>query len=268
MAELKQLEFYLLRYVPIAVREEFVNIGLILIEADHSGFAEVRFAPDWKAAERIDPQADIEMLQAIKRHALGQFQDPATQALFLRKMEDSFSNVIQVSAMSGCLAEDPAKEMEVLASFYFKTVYQPAQRIPSGRTRIWQQMRAAFQRQEILDHLMTDIAMEKYTEAGDTLKLDFAYRVREELKVFQAVSLIGKLDQAKLFGFRATGIVTNLAKHTGAVPFLTAVVDDDWDRNNSEASFVVNTMKENRIEVAVLADVPKIAERARIELQL
>jgi Protein of unknown function (DUF3037) len=268
MAELKQLDFYLLRYMPNAVKGEFVNIGLVMIEAGEGGFAEVRFTQDLRPAERLDPQIDTEMLLAVERHVQQQFQDPARRQTLLRKMEDSFSNLIQMSPRSIVLAEEPAKEMEALASFYFKVVHQPVQRIPTGRTRIWQQMRAAFEHERILKALMTDIAMEKYTEAGDPLKLDFAYTVREELKVFQAVSLIGKLDQAKLFGFRATGIVTSLAKHTGVVPLLTAVVDDDWDRNNSEAKFAVNTMKENRVEVASVADMPKIAELARIELRL
>ena len=37
MAELKQLEFFLLRYVPDAVKEEFVNIGLLMREVGEGG---------------------------------------------------------------------------------------------------------------------------------------------------------------------------------------------------------------------------------------
>lgn len=266
MAELKQLEFYLLRYVPIAVRDEFVNIGLILIEANR-GSGEVRFAPDWRMVERIDPQADIEMLQAIERYARKEFQGPDTRAAVLRRMGDSFSNLIQLSPMSACLAEDPVKEIEALSSFYFKVIHQPTQRVPGGRNRIWQQMRDAFEQGGILGSLMTDVAMEKYTQRGDPLKLDFAYRAREELKVFQAVSLSGKLDQANYFGSRAREITAVLAEKTGAAPFLTAVVNDDWDRNNVDAKYAVRTMMGNRVEVAVLADMPKIAERARLELR-
>ena len=33
MAEKRQLEFFLLRYVPDAVKDEFVNIGLVMVEA-------------------------------------------------------------------------------------------------------------------------------------------------------------------------------------------------------------------------------------------
>ncbi len=35
MAEKRQLEFFLLRYVPNVAREEFVNIGLVMTESGH-----------------------------------------------------------------------------------------------------------------------------------------------------------------------------------------------------------------------------------------
>ncbi len=220
-----------------------------------------------RAAGRLDPQVDTEMLEAIARIARRQFQNQETRAGFLRKMEDSFSNLIQLSPMSACLAEDPGKEIEALSSLYFKVIQQPTQRVPSGRNRIWQEMRAAFEEAGILGSLMTDIAMEQFTQPGDPLKLDFAYRVREELKVFQAVSLSGKLDQANYFGSRAKEIIGVVAEKTGAAPFLTAVVNDDWDRNNAEAKYAEQTMIENQVQVAVLAEMPKIAERARLELR-
>jgi len=267
MAEQKQLEFYLLRYVPNAVKGEFVNIGLMMIEAGEGGFSEVRFTQDFRPAERLDPQIDIEALQAIERHVRNQFQDPARRQLLLRKMEDSFSNLIQMSPKSIVLAEEPAKEIEALASFYFKVVHQPVRRIPTGRNRIWQQMRAAFEQEGILKLLMTDIPMGRYTRAGDPLKLDFAYGVRKELKAFQAVSLKGKLDQAKYFASRVKG-VAEAFRRSGNEPFLTAIVDDDWDQTNKEIDFVVTSMRDDDVQLSVVADMPKIARQARVDLSI
>lgn len=71
MVEKRKLEFFLLRYVPDAVKGEFVNFGLAMIETPESrsgnGFAEVRFTRDWSRVLRADPQADIEVLQALER---------------------------------------------------------------------------------------------------------------------------------------------------------------------------------------------------------
>ena len=53
MSDKRQLEFFLLRYVPDAVKDEFVNIGVVMTEpaANGSGFADVDdvyhdFVPD------------------------------------------------------------------------------------------------------------------------------------------------------------------------------------------------------------------------------
>ena len=74
MAELKKLEFFLLRYVPDAVKDEFVNVGLVMLEpgADGAGFADVRFTRDWRRVRCLDPQADVEMLEALERDIRGQ----------------------------------------------------------------------------------------------------------------------------------------------------------------------------------------------------
>ena len=74
MADRRQLEFFLLRYVPDAVKDEFVNIGVVMVEpgANGGGFAEVRFTRDWRRVRCLDPQADVEMLEALEREIRGQ----------------------------------------------------------------------------------------------------------------------------------------------------------------------------------------------------
>ncbi len=269
MAEEKQLEFYLLRYVPTAVREEFVNIGLIMIELGFPGFADARFLPGWKAAERVDSQVDIEMLQAVERYVRAQLGDPAARQILLRKMEDSFSNLIQLSAKSVCLADDPAKELEALASFYFKVIRPPTERLVSGRSRIWQQMRTAFEHEGILGALMKDIPMEKYNEEGDPLKLDFAYNVGEKLKVFQAVSLDKRnLGPANSLGLQASNIIQIFAKKNKSETFLTAIVEDDWDRTDKYVVFAHRAMARNDVKVLGVAEMPRIAHEAKLELRM
>ena len=63
MSDSRQVEFFLLRYVPHAVRQEFVNIGVLMVEGGANGavFADVRFAKDWRRVRGLDPQADVEM---------------------------------------------------------------------------------------------------------------------------------------------------------------------------------------------------------------
>src|SRR5579862_3646164 len=122
MADRRQLEFFLLRYVPDAVKDEFVNIGLVMVEPGANGgaFAEVRFTRDWRRVRCLDPQADVEMLAALERDIRGQLATTHDREVLLRKLEDSFSNVIQLSPAKGCLAEDPVREIETMASIYLE----------------------------------------------------------------------------------------------------------------------------------------------------
>jgi hypothetical protein len=97
MADRRQLEFFLLRYVPDAVKDEFVNIGLVMVEpgANGEGFADLRFTRDWRRVRCLDPQADVEMLAALERDIRGQLGNAHDREVLMRRLEDSFSNVIQ-----------------------------------------------------------------------------------------------------------------------------------------------------------------------------
>ena len=66
MKKRRQCEFFLLRYVPDAVKDEFVNVGVVLVESG-GGWADVRFTHDWKRVRCLDPDADVEMLEGLER---------------------------------------------------------------------------------------------------------------------------------------------------------------------------------------------------------
>ena len=88
MAERKKLEFFLLRYVPDAVKDEFVNIGVVMVEpgGNGAGFADVRFTRDWRRVRCLDPQADVEMLAALEREIRGQLKATQDREVLLRRL--------------------------------------------------------------------------------------------------------------------------------------------------------------------------------------
>jgi hypothetical protein len=64
-------EFRLLRYVPDAVRNEYVHIGVILREQGGGGAASaepalVRFTKDWRRVRCLDPEADTALLEGME----------------------------------------------------------------------------------------------------------------------------------------------------------------------------------------------------------
>jgi len=190
MADLRKLEFFLLRYVPDAVKGEFVNIGVVMLEqgANGAGFADVRFTHDWRRVRCLDLQADIEMLQALERDVRLQLSDTNDRATLVRKLQDSFSNVIQLSSTKACLAEAPAREIDALASLYMEAPKHPTVRVAAGRQNILGKMREAFEQAGVWKNLMHGIPVSPYTKTGDPFKFDFGYRVGNSIKVFHAVS--------------------------------------------------------------------------------
>jgi len=268
MAERKQLEFFLLRYVPDAVKDEFVNIGLVMVEpgAKDGGFAEVRFTRDWGRVRCLDPEADIEMLGALEREIRGQLGTARDREVLMHRMEDSFSNTIQLSPTKSCLAEDPVREIELMSSLYLETAKVAGKQEPKGRRRILERMRVAFEQAGVL-RLLAPIAVEPYTKKGDPFHFDFGYRAGAEIKLFHAVSLKRSVETAVTLAARYPRIVPVMSEMTQAAPMLTAVIDDDLDRGDESVQFALSMMEDEKIRIAVAAEMPMIAEVARRELR-
>ena len=268
MSERRQLEFFLLRYVPDAVKDEFINIGLVAIEAEKSGdkFGEVRFTKDWRRVRCLDPQADVEMLAALEREIRGELALSHDREVLLRRLQDSFSNMIQLSPAKGCLAEDPMKEIDAMASLYLEAPKVSAKRQASGRHRILEKMREAFEQAGVAK-LVVPVRVEPYTKPGDPFQFDFGYRVGGEIKLFQAVSLKASVDAALLLAARYSRIAPVMSKVVGAEPMLRAVIDDDLDRTDQTVQFALSTMEDEKVRIAVAAEMPTIAEAARRELR-
>src|SRR5436305_11971204 len=114
MADLRKCEFFLLRYVPDAVKDEFVNIGVLMLDANDQGaeasqpFAQVRFTDDWSRVRCIDPGADIEVLEGFGETVRAELaRGHEGRESLLKRLNDSFSNLIQIAPPKACLTDSP-----------------------------------------------------------------------------------------------------------------------------------------------------------------
>ena len=136
----------------------------------------------------------------------------------------------------------------------------------SGRQRILGKMREAFELAGV-EKFVLPVPVAPYTKPGDPFHFDFGYRVGGEIKLFHAVSLKASVDTAITLAARYPRIAPIMAKVTQTAPVLTAVIDDDLDRGNESVQFALSTMEEEKIRIAVAAEMPMIAETARRELR-
>ena len=270
MAELRNCEFFLLRYVPDAVKNEFVNFGVVLMEHPSNGsagFVDVRLTHDWRRVRCLDPDVDLEMLQEweteIRSH-LGEVED---RQKMLMRMQDSFSNTVQVSPMSACVAADPQREIETLAELYLQP-RERGTRAARGRRTILAHMRQAFEQAGVWELMRKSIAAAPYTHPGDPLKIDCGYQPNGEVKLFQAVSLLTDTDDSKVLAFSYPQLAAGIQRLEKAKTRLTAVVEDELDLGDKSISFALATMQQSGMSVLAKSEMTAVAQLARLELRV
>ncbi len=280
MADFRQCGFFLLRYVPDAVKGEFVNLGVVLLEEGDNGFTDVRFLRDWRRVRGLDPEADIELLESYESELRRLLQSRLPETInyrgpmsrrdwLLAQIRDSFSGALEITPMAAVLTESPQAELGKLAQMYLESE-RHAQRAQSGRRVIYTAMRDAFEKAGVwqLPEMRKDISVAQYTRKGDPLKIDCGYRPNGVLHLFHAVSLATDVNSAKVLAFSYTEMREALHVAENAISDLTAITEDELDPHDEAVAFALATLQDSHITVAKLGDLPHIAEHARIALKL
>lgn len=284
MAEPRECEFFLVRYVPDPVKNEFVNVGVMLREAhgggaaDRAGATEVRFTRNWARARCIDPEVDVGMLEGLEseiRRRLSEAEPDVPPMMSL--IGDTFSNLVQVTQADYCLADSMAAKMEQLMELYVEPRKRHAvERRSVGRQAIYGQMRSQFERAGVWDLMRKRIAAANYTRPGDPLRIDCGYRPNGVVRMFHAVTLEGDLEMAKVLAFSMAAIREGVMRREGAGLELTAIVEplmevrggqEEGDRT-AQYRFGVESMEGQDIRVLTTSDLPRIAEAVRIDLRV
>jgi hypothetical protein len=234
MAERLECEFYLVKYVPDPVRNEFVHVGVVLRTVEGRESA-LRFTSDWRRVRCLDPGADTEMLEGLQSELRRRFQgEPEGGGGLMRLLEDSFSNSVQITRAKGYLAESVEAGVEELMRLYVEPQKVARTARVSGRAAIQARMRGEFERAGVWDLLRKRIAAADYTRAGDPLRIDLGYRTNvggERVRMFQVVSLEAGLgigsgsEMAKALAFSAAGLRAGVMRVEKAELELTAVVE-------------------------------------------
>ncbi len=284
-------EFQLLRYVPDAVRNEFVHIGVILREsatADRPARVEVRFTRDWRRVRCLDPDADTALLEGMEselRHRLASNNEAVSAGRLMRLLEESLSLSVQMTESRAYLAESLPAGVEELMRLYVDP--PPRERLPrlSGRAAIQARMRSEFERAGVWDLMRKRIAAAEYTRPGDPLRIDAGYRPNGLIRMFHAVSLdpgiAAGVETAKILAFSAAELRAGVARVEKGELELTAIVEpatqlglsrqgtgDEEPERLSMYRFGVETMEEHQIRVLTTSDLGRVAETARRELRV
>jgi hypothetical protein len=279
--ERRQCEFFLVRYVPDTLKNEFVNIGVVLREADGSSQPLVRFTRDWGRVRCLDPDADTAMLESLEEELRSRILDEAAEKAaglrpMLQMIEESFSNTLQITDSKGCLAESMIAEVENLMQVYVDPRKRQTKARRSGRLNIQASMRTQFERARVWNLMNKRIAASTYTRPGDPLQIDCGYRPNGMIRMFHAVSLENDSELAKVLAFSAPELRDGVARVERATLELTAVIEplaqiragEDDEEGEAQYRFAIETMERQAIRVMTTTDLPRMAETAKRELRL
>lgn len=247
------------------MKNEFVNIGLVLLPP--AGSAEVRFTHDWSRVRSLDPQADVEVLEAMETDLREKLREMnGDREFILRRIQDSFSNALQPTEFQGCLAESPTAEADELARLYLERPRRRQQRELSARQAIFQKMRSEFESAGVWPLMSQNIAVSRYTRSGDPLKIDCGYSPNGTVKLFHAVPLATDANAAKILAFTFPQLRQGIAQAEGKQAELTAVVEDDLPIEDDAVSFARETLEQYAIGIVPVGSMPDVAAQAAREM--
>jgi hypothetical protein len=283
----RECEFQLIRYVPDAVRNEGVHIGVILREQG-GGRAEVRFTRDWRRVRCLDADADVALLEGMEgelRRRLMSGPDGRQMRIdLMRILEESLSLNVQMSEPKAYLAESLPAGMEELMRLYVEPPPKERTSRLSGRAAIHARMRSEFERAGVWELMRKRIAASQYTRPGDPLRIDAGYKPNGMVRMFHAVSLdpgnapgvAAGLEMAKVLAFSAAGLRAGVERVEKARLELTALIEPaaqvgataEEPERLEAYRFGVETMEEHQVRVLTTSDLGRAAETARRELRV
>ncbi|MCL6566105.1 MAG: DUF3037 domain-containing protein [Acidobacteriia bacterium] len=263
---LQSCSYRILRYTPNLIRDEWVNIGVLLHDPVRNelrhrlleGTAELR------RVRRLHPQADLELLRALAGELELQIEAAnGNPAAFLQRLEETLSNALQLSPPRGVLTEDAAAELERLYRDHveaprFRRAAAPER--PQTRTEVRLQARHVFRRAGILHRLTTNVSVEEYTEPGDPFRMDFAYRRDGIQGYLHSLLLTGDAGRAKELAYTAERIRAKRAAE------FFAITETEPEISNLRHQFLRRLLAAQNIGIVAVTQLERFAEQLRADL--
>ena len=279
MAEKRQFELLLLRLAPHGLRDDFMTVGVVVLEPggesstpasqnqDHRGprFADVRLTRDWKRVECFAPDLELEIFEYLETAIRGRLKDIRRREDLLQLLEEKFGTLFDVGPTKGLVAHDPVAEMRVLERDYLAPM-QPVERARRlGRLGIVGRMESAFADVGVLEVLQRDIDMKEFTGESDPFLVDFGFRVGISLKMFQGLALKVSREPAVTLAYRYGRIREGMRKR-GEEALMTAIINDDVMRSKGEVASGIAMLKANEIVVRGVNEMAEIAAEVKREV--
>jgi hypothetical protein len=245
--------YVVLRYTPNLVRNEWVNIGVLLFDPA-SGERRLRLIEDqeeFARVRRLHPAADEALLRGLRDDLEDRLRDARQTAeggdwqKLLAKWDDTLANALQLAPRKGVFAEDLDAELERLYADHVAP-QRAASRVGAAGSRAFVRNYCAqvWKLANLWGRLEKAVPVKEFTFPGDPMRIDYGYRRNGTRGFVQTLSVSRAPADCKLFAYTA-------ARMAARAPFATefaAVTDVPLVAGNERHAFVRETLRDAGIE--------------------
>src|SRR5947207_5612242 len=248
--------YRVLRYTPNLVRDEWVNIGVLVFDPG-TGERRLRLIEDqeeFNRIRRLHPGADEALLRKLRDDLEDRFQTAsgnganggsAAWQQLLGKWDDTLSNALQLAPQKGVLAADLDAELERLYADHV-AMQRPASR--DGTPGSHAQMRAycsqVFRQARLWERIEKSVRVSEFTFPGDPMRIDYCYRRNGTRGFVQTLSVSRSPMACKEYAYTAQYIAPRAAFKSE----FAAITDVPLDNRNLRHRFVRDTLRDAGIE--------------------
>ena len=241
--------YRVLRYAPNLVRDEWVNIGVLLFSPE-TGERRLRLIEEqeeYNRVRRLHPQADEALLRRLRDHLEDRFQSANGHdwQKLLAKWDETLSNALQLAPQKGTLAQDLDTELERLYADHVALQRAPGRvGAPGSRAQIRSYCSQVFRQARLWERIEKSIPAAEFTFPGDPMRLDYSYRRNGTRGFVHTLSVTRAPSEVKNFAYTAGRI-------TAKAPWKTefaAVTDVELTEGNLRHRFVRDTLRDAGVE--------------------
>ncbi len=254
--------YHVLRYTSDLVRDEWVNIGVIVFDP-LTGALRLRLVEEqdeYARIRRLQPTADEDVLRGFRDHLEDQFVTDLRNRRaelggtpdvgeelqkLIENWNNTLSNGLQLAPQKGVHADDLDVELERL---YTEHVAPPRKVIrvgaPRSRAMIRSYCSQVWKMAGLWDRIQKSVRVTEFTFPGDPMRIDYCYRRNGTRGYVQTLSVSRSPADCKLYAYTAARIATR-------APFASefaAVTDIPLLPENERHRFVRDTLRDAGIE--------------------
>jgi len=250
---------HILRYTSDLVRDEWLNIGILLFDPE-TGERSIRLIEEereFARLRRMQPSADEDLIRRMRDHLedhfetlLQQFREGSRTApqdfrKLIEKWDGTLSTGLQLSPQKGVHAVDLEQEASRLYSEHVELerggsrVGAPGSRatMRSYCSQVWHQAR-------LWERIEKSARVAEFTFPGDPMRIDYCYRRNGTRGFVQTLSVSRSPMACKEYAYTAQYIAPRAAFKSE----FAAITDVPLDNGNLRHRFVRDTLRDAGIE--------------------